>query len=63
MSSELRATEPETQLLTHIRPIEFSAKAVEQMALTWPVDFLPSQAPSPGHGARIAHPFAGTTAR
>ena len=29
----------------------------------WPVDFLPSWTPGPGHGAGTAHPVAGTTTR
>jgi TonB family protein len=41
-SSELNAAELERKLLTRIRQFEFGAKDVEQMVVTWPVDFLPS---------------------
>jgi hypothetical protein len=30
------------KLLAHIRQFDFGAKSVEQMIVTWPVDFLPS---------------------
>jgi TonB family protein len=42
VSSELHAAELEAKLLARIRQFEFSAKDVEQMVVTWPVDFLPS---------------------
>jgi len=41
-SSELRAAELEAKLLARIRQFDFGAKDVEQMVVTWPVDFLPS---------------------
>jgi len=41
-SSELNAAELERKLLARIRQFEFGAKEVEQMVVTWPVDFLPS---------------------
>jgi TonB family protein len=41
-SSELHAAELERKLLARIRQFEFGAKDVEQMVVTWPVDFLPS---------------------
>jgi periplasmic protein TonB len=41
-SSELQAAELERKLLTRIRQFDFGAKDVEQMVVTWPVDFLPS---------------------
>lgn len=41
-SSELNAAELERKLLARIRQFEFGAKDVEQMVVTWPVDFLPS---------------------
>jgi len=41
-SSELHATELEGKLLARIRQFDFGAKDVEQMIVTWPVDFLPS---------------------
>jgi len=41
-SSELRASELERKLLARIRQFDFGAKDVEQMIVTWPVDFLPS---------------------
>ena len=42
LSSELRATELEQKLLARIRQFDFGAKDVDQMVVTWPVDFLPS---------------------
>jgi hypothetical protein len=63
VSSELQAAELESKRLARIRQFEFSAKGVEQVVVTWPADFLPSQAPGPGPGARIAHPFARNTTR
>ncbi len=41
-SSELRADELERKLLARIRQFDFGAKDVEQIVVTWPVDFLPS---------------------
>ena len=42
VSSELQAGELERKLLARIRQFDFGAKEVEQMVVTWPVDFLPS---------------------
>ena len=42
VSSELKASELEGKLLARIRLFDFGAKDVEQMVVTWPVDFLPS---------------------
>lgn len=42
ISSELKTPELEAKLLARIRLFDFSAKDVEQMVVTWPVDFLPS---------------------
>ena len=42
VSSELKTPELEAKLLARIRLFDFSAKDVEQMVVTWPVDFLPS---------------------
>ena len=42
VSSELKAGELESKLLARIRAFDFGAKDVEQMVVTWPVDFLPS---------------------
>jgi protein TonB len=42
VSSELKAPELEAKLLARIRQFDFGAKAVDQMVVTWPVDFLPS---------------------
>jgi len=41
-SSELRTPELEAKLLARIRQFDFGAKDVDQMIVTWPVDFLPS---------------------
>jgi len=41
-SSELHASELEAKLLARIRGFDFGAKDVDQMVVTWPVDFLPS---------------------
>jgi len=41
-SSELRTPELEAKLLARIRQFDFSAEDVDQMVVTWPVDFLPS---------------------
>ena len=42
VSSELRTPELESKLLARVRQFDFGAKDVEQMIVTWPVDFLPS---------------------
>ena len=42
VSSELRAAELEGKLLARIRQFDFGPKDVDQMIVTWPVDFLPS---------------------
>jgi TonB family protein len=42
VSSELKADELEKKLLARIRQFDFGAKDVDQMVVTWPVDFLPS---------------------
>ena len=42
VSTELKAPELEAKPLARIRLFDFSAKDVEQMVVTWPVDFLPS---------------------
>ncbi|HEV7914644.1 MAG TPA: AgmX/PglI C-terminal domain-containing protein, partial [Albitalea sp.] len=42
VSSELKASELESKLLARIRQFDFGAKDVDQMVVTWPVDFLPS---------------------
>ncbi len=42
VSTELKAAELERKLLARIRQFDFGAKDVEQMVVTWPVDFLPS---------------------
>ena len=41
-SSELKAAELERKLLARIRQFDFGAKDVDQMVVSWPVDFLPS---------------------
>jgi TonB family protein len=41
-SSELRQPDLEAKLLARIRQFDFGAKDVDQMIVTWPVDFLPS---------------------
>lgn len=41
-SSELKTPELESKLMARIRQFEFGAKDVDQMVVTWPVDFLPS---------------------
>jgi len=41
-SSELKTPELEAKLLARIRQFDFGAKDVDQMIVTWPVDFLPS---------------------
>ena len=41
-SSELRTPELEAKLLARMRQFDFSAEDVDQMVVTWPVDFLPS---------------------
>jgi len=42
ISSELKAAELEQKLLARIRQFDFGAKDVDQMIVSWPVDFLPS---------------------
>src|SRR5436309_14736384 len=42
VSTELKASELESKLLARIRQFDFGAKDVDQMVVTWPVDFLPS---------------------
>lgn len=42
VSSELKTPELENKLLARIRQFDFGAKEVDQMIVTWPVDFLPS---------------------
>ncbi len=42
VSSELKTPELEAKLLARIRQFDFGAKDVDQMIVTWPVDFLPS---------------------
>ncbi len=42
VSSELKAEALESKLLARIRQFDFGAKDVDQMVVTWPVDFLPS---------------------
>jgi len=41
-SSELKATELEAKLLARIRSFDFGAKDVDQMIVSWPLDFLPA---------------------
>ncbi|HNW64594.1 MAG TPA: TonB family protein [Piscinibacter sp.] len=41
-SSELKASDLEGKLLARIRQFDFGAKDVDQMVVTWPLDFLPS---------------------
>ncbi len=41
-ASELHAPDLESKLLARIRQFDFGAKDVDQMIVTWPVDFLPS---------------------
>jgi TonB family protein len=42
VSSELKAPELERKLLGRIKQFDFGAKDVDQLTVTWPVDFLPS---------------------
>ncbi len=42
VSSELKSPELESKLLARIRQFDFGAKDVDQMDVTWPLDFLPS---------------------
>jgi TonB family protein len=42
VTSELKTPDLEGKLLARIRQFDFGAKDVEQMNVTWPVDFLPS---------------------
>ena len=41
-SSELKASDLEGKLLARIRQFDFGAEDVDQMVVTWPLDFLPS---------------------
>ncbi len=41
-STELHTPDLEAKLLARVRQFDFGAKDVEQMIVTWPVDFLPS---------------------
>ena len=42
VSSELRAPDLERKLLVRIKQLDFGAKAVDAMVVTYPIDFLPS---------------------
>jgi protein TonB len=42
ISSELKSPALEAKLLARIRQFDFGAKNVDQMVVTWPLDFLPS---------------------
>jgi TonB family protein len=42
VSSELKETELERKLVARIKQFDFGAKDVDQMIVTYPVDFLPS---------------------
>jgi TonB family protein len=42
ISSELKETELERKLVARIKQFDFGAKDVDQMIVTYPVDFLPS---------------------
>lgn len=42
VSSELKTPDLESKLIARIRQFDFGSKDVEQMNVTWPVDFLPS---------------------
>ena len=42
VSSELKAPELESKLLARIRQFDFGAKEVDEMVVSWPLDFLPS---------------------
>ena len=42
VSSELKSPDLERKLLARIKLFDFGAKDVDQMTVTWPVDFLPS---------------------
>jgi protein TonB len=42
VSSELKTPDLEAKLLARVRQFDFAAKDVDQMVVTWPVDFLPS---------------------
>ena len=42
VSSELKSPALEAKLLARIRQFDFGAKNVDQMVVTWPLDFLPS---------------------
>jgi TonB family protein len=42
VSSELKSPDLERKLLARIKQFDFGAKDVDQITVTWPVDFLPS---------------------
>ena len=42
MSSELKSPELESKLLARIKQFEFGARDVDQIDITYPLDFLPS---------------------
>ncbi len=42
LSSDLHAPELEAKLMARIRQFDFGAKDVDQMVVSWPLDFLPS---------------------
>jgi len=42
VSSELKTPELEAKLLARLRQFDFGAKDVDQMVVSWPLDFLPS---------------------
>jgi TonB family protein len=42
ISSELKAPELEQKLLARLRQFDFGAKDVDEMVVSWPLDFLPS---------------------
>ncbi|MBQ0961471.1 AgmX/PglI C-terminal domain-containing protein [Ideonella sp. 4Y11] len=42
VSSELKTPELEAKLLARIRQFDFGAKDVDEMVVSWPLDFLPS---------------------
>ena len=42
VSSELKVPDLEQKLLAKIRTFDFGPKDVDQMVVTWPLDFLPS---------------------
>ncbi|MBN8488663.1 MAG: AgmX/PglI C-terminal domain-containing protein, partial [Burkholderiales bacterium] len=42
VSSELKTPELESKLLARIRQFDFGAKDVDEIVVSWPLDFLPS---------------------